>query len=454
MPALSTALFALSLVACQAEKKPAPLPKVLFLTHSAGFVHDVVKRPSPNELAIAERALIEAARGRYDVRCTQDCSEITAETLAGVQAVCFYTTGELPISEAGKSALMTWLQNGGAFVGLHCATDTFYQYQPYVDMIGGLFNGHPWHQPVRVLVEANDHPATAKLPNPIEITDEIYQFKDWQRHPLEVLLTLDPSSVEIVKGARADGDYAVSWCKPWGRGRVFYTSLGHREEVWANPVYREHVLGGLEWALRGPDYSAHAPKRATVLFDGKDLGAFATRDGAAATWKLADGYAEVNGGGDVVSKATFGDALFHVEFRSPDMGAQAKGQERGNSGVYLQGRYELQVLDSFGLKPELGDCGAIYGKKVPDVNACKPAGEWQSYDIRFTAPRFDASGAKTANARVSVWQNGIPIHRDVEIDGPTGGAIGQAEAATGPLLLQDHGNPVRYRNVWVLPIGG
>ena len=175
--------------AALAPARSAPLPKVLFLTHSAGFVHDVVKRPSPGELALAERGLSDAAKGRYDVRCTQDCAEISAETLAGVQAVCFYTTGELPISDAGKSALMSWMQNGGAFVGLHCATDTFYQYQPYVDMIGGLFDGHPWHQAVRVRVDEPKHPATAKLPSTLELTDEIYQFKAWQRHPLAVLMS-------------------------------------------------------------------------------------------------------------------------------------------------------------------------------------------------------------------------------------------------------------------------
>lgn len=457
---LTVVCIASLLVGCKTDAgsesaaKPGPLPKVLFLTHSAGFVHDVVRRKSPDELALAERALIEALDGRYEVRCTQDCGEIDARTLAGVKAVCFYTTGELPISDAGKSALMKWIQDGGAFVGIHSATDTFYQYQPYVDMIGGLFDGHPWTQPVRVFVEDPNHQSTAKLPRPWSIADEIYQFKEWQRHPLCVLLSLDPKSVEVAKGKRGDEDYAVAWCKPWGRGRVFYTSLGHLPEVWANQAYREHLLGGFDWAVFGPDYSPPAPRGARVLFDGRNLDGFATREGAPASWKLAEGYAEVSGGGDLVSKATFGDALIHVEFRSPEMGPDAKGQERGNSGVYLHGRYEIQVLDSFGLAPGLGDCGALYGKKAPDANACKPASEWQSYDIRFTAPRFDAAGAKTANARISVWHNGIPIHRDVEVDGPTGGAIGQGETATGPLLLQDHGNPVRYRNLWVSPLGG
>ncbi|MCE9596295.1 MAG: ThuA domain-containing protein [Planctomycetes bacterium] len=439
--------------AASEPKSGEPLPKVLFLTHSAGFVHDVVKRPTPNELSIAERGLTDAANGRFDVRCTQDCGEIEAAALAGVQAVCFYTTGELPISDAGKSALMSWIQNGGAFVGLHCATDTLYQYQPYVDLIGGTFNGHPWHQQVRVVVEDRAHSSMVKLGDGFGVTDEIYQFKNFERHPLHVLLTLDPTSVDASLGARADRDYALAWCKPWGRGRVFYTALGHRPELWSDAGYLGLVLGGLEWALHGPDLSEPAPRGATVIFDGKSLDGLATRDGASAKWKVEQGFAEVNGTGDVVSKMLFGDALIHVEFRSPNSGPTKHGQERGNSGVYVHGRYEVQVLDSWGVKAEVGDCGAIYGKKAPDVNACKPPEEWQSYDLRFTAPRFDAEKKKTANARLSVWLNGIPIQRDVEVDGPTGGALGPAEAPTGPLLLQDHGDPVRYRNVWVRPLG-
>ncbi len=434
--------------------EPRALPKVLFLTRGIAYVHDVVKRSAPDKLSIAEQGLTDAAKGRFDVHCTQDCDEINPKTLAGVQAVFFMTQGQIPISDANKVALLDWIKAGGAFIGAHCGADTLADYAPYVQMVGGTFNEHPWHQEVNVLVEDKTHLSTVMLPDSFKVNDEIYQFKEWQRHPLHVLLTLDMKSVDTSKCKRKDLDYGLAWCKEWGRGHVFYTALGHEAALWTDPKFTKLVLGGIDWAISAKDLPERTPKGATALFDGKDLASWTTRDGGAAKWKIEDGYAEVNGTGDIQSKTSFGDALYHVEFRVPKSPAEATGQERGNSGVYLQGRYEIQVLDSFGRKEDTGDCGAIYSKKAPDQNACKKEEEWQSYDIRFTAPKIDAGGKKTANARVSVWQNGIPIHSDVEIDGPTGGAIGTAEVATAPLLLQDHGHTVRYRNVWVMPLGG
>ena len=445
------------------------IPPVLFFTHSAGFVHDVVKRPAPPVLAPAEKILTEAASGRFRVTCSQDCGDITAANLANYSALVFMTTGELPLAPADRQALMDWIAHGGAFVGVHCATDTFYEYAPYVDMIGGTFDGHPWHEEVTVRIDdwryLGSHVrdlALAQKEKPFVLTDEIYQFRNFRRHPVRVLATLDPASVDVALGKRADGDYALAWARDWGEGRVFYSALGHREEVWRNPDFQELLMGGLHWAMRGPDFPARAPKGARVLLGfgvkpkaPSDLEKWQHADGSAAGWREhGEGIEVVAGKGDLLSKETFGDGLYHVEFQTPAM-PEATGQARGNSGVYLQGRYEVQVLDSYGLELGLGDCGAIYGKKIAAVNASRPPERWQSYDIEFTAPRFDAgasgsAGKKSANARMTVWHNGIKIHDDVEVDGPT--AAGQtSEAPLGPLLLQDHGNPVRYRNVWLLP---
>ena len=193
------------------------------------------------------------------------------------------------------------------------------------------------------------------------------------------------------------------------------------------------------------------PADAVVLFDGKDLSNWAYVDsGKPAEWKVENGYMEVKGG-NIRSKQEFGDHQLHVEFWLPRM-SDAAGQGRANSGVYVQGSYEIQVLDSYGLKSGGGDCGAIYGVGPPMTNACRPAEQWQTYDIFFRAARFDANGAKTANARMSVLHNGVWIHVDVEVPGPTAAAMPRDEKAPGPVMLQDHGSPVRFRNVWVRPL--
>lgn len=190
------------------------------------------------------------------------------------------------------------------------------------------------------------------------------------------------------------------------------------------------------------------PADAVVLFDGKDLSGWTYRDGRPADWKIENGYMEVRGG-DIMSKRKFGDFQLHVEFWLPDTGG-AQGQARANSGVYLQGRYEIQVLDSYGLKPSYGDCGGLYGIAKPIVNACRPPKQWQSYDITFRGPR--SQDGKTSEARVTVLQNGVWIHDCVAVPHTTPGAIDQDVTTPGPILLQDHGCPIRYRNVWVRPL--
>ena len=151
----------------------------------------------------------------------------------------------------------------------------------------------------------------------------------------------------------------------------------------------------------------------------------------------------------VNSQQTFGDALWHIEFRLPYQPLD-RGQGRGNSGVYVQGCYEVQVLDSFGLDGRHDECGSIYSVAAPRVNACLPPLEWQTYDIDFTAPKF-VDGQKVANARMTVRHNGILIQDDVEVAAITPAGSQSEERPLGPLYLQDHGNPVRYRNIWVKP---
>ena len=189
-----------------------------------------------------------------------------------------------------------------------------------------------------------------------------------------------------------------------------------------------------------PTMAAKAPEGAIVLFSGKDNNHF---PGSKVD---ADGLLEQGAN----SSDTFGDCTLHVEFMLSYM-PKARGQGRSNSGVYLQSRYETQVLDSFGLAGKNNECGGIYTIAAPKVNMCFPPLTWQTYDIDFTAAKYDESGKKTANARMTVKHNGIVIHENVELPHTTTSAPLKEENTPGPLHLQNHGNPVRYRNIWVLP---
>ena len=199
--------------------------------------------------------------------------------------------------------------------------------------------------------------------------------------------------------------------------------------------------------------AAPLPDNAIILFNGKNLDRWVKTNGRdPASWTLVEGGAMQVKGGDIMTKEKFdGHFKLHVEFRVPYM-PKATGQARGNSGVYLQGRYEVQVLDSYGLKSQDNDCGGIYKVAIPLVNACKAPTVWQSYDIDFHAPVFEG-GKKVKPAQISVLQNGVPIHKDVAIpvDNTTSG-LGGDPSTPGPIMLQDHGNPVQYRNIWLIPL--
>jgi hypothetical protein len=223
---------------------------------------------------------------------------------------------------------------------------------------------------------------------------------------------------------------------------VFTGENNYRAELANGKITIKSDNGG-PWTMekterKSPTLGAKPPAGAIVLYDGSSADA----------WQ--NGHVDDRGllQAGTKTKQSFGDCTLHVEFYLPFMPA-ARGQARGNSGVYLQDRYEVQVLDSFGLKGENNECGGIYTQAAPSVNMCLPPLTWQTYDIDFEAARFDAEGKKTKNAVITVKHNGVTIHDRQQIKGPTGG--GKPEGPSGGALqLQGHGNPVFYRNVWIV----
>lgn len=201
----------------------------------------------------------------------------------------------------------------------------------------------------------------------------------------------------------------------------------------------QHVLGYLQPLRRySSTEGAAPPPHAIVLFDGRST------DRLKNAKVSEEGLLQI--GAETVDPVR--DFTLHAEFKTPYM-PYARGQARGNSGFYLQKRYEVQVLDSFGLEPQNNDAGALYKFKAPDLNMSFPPLSWQTYDIHFTAARFDDAGARVAKARITVWHNGVVIHNQLELDNKTGGGSVEGPQPL-PILFQNHGNPVEFRNIWLV----
>ena len=199
------------------------------------------------------------------------------------------------------------------------------------------------------------------------------------------------------------------------------------------------------------------PSDAVVLFRGEDLSAWQHPDGSAPGWKIeGNAMVVVPGTGSIETKQSFGDVQLHVEWRTPADTTGRSGQNRGNSGIFFQKRYEVQVLDSYQNRTySNGQAGSVYKQHIPAVNASTPPGTWQTYDIVFEAPEFEENGDLAAPARVTVFHNGVLLHHDVKLEGVTayrGEPSYEAHAAKAPLMLQDHNHPVSFRNIWVRPL--
>jgi type 1 glutamine amidotransferase len=211
------------------------------------FTGDLTEKPKNSDKTVFEKYQDDFRRSTKVAVEKENCGRVNKETLKNFDVVLFFTTGN-PLTKDELADLEDWVKAGGAFAGTHCATDTLYG-TTYGALVGGYFDGHPWHQKIKVNVEDAKHPAAAGFTTGDEITDEIYQFKDgpYSREKLHIILSVDNSSIDTTKGKRKDMDYAISWCQEFGKGKTFYTSLGHRKEVWKDERFQKHLLGGLKW---------------------------------------------------------------------------------------------------------------------------------------------------------------------------------------------------------------
>jgi type 1 glutamine amidotransferase len=449
-----------------APASPAKDRHVLIYSRTLGFRHGSIP------VGVKALQMLGEKTGAYTSVCTEDPTAF--DDLTSFDAILLVnTTGDClapqkdDLSDEQKAALERRKENlrrfvveGKGLVGSHAATDCFYSWKEFGDMMGGYFTGHPWTTEVPLKLDAPGHPLIAMFDpeNTFVIKDEIYQFgprgnqhQPYSRDRLRVLLSLDAAQFDV-------------WIQNYGQGRVFYCSLGHFNEVYWDPTVLRHYLAGIQYAMGDlpadatPSGSVSMNSRTIELFNGRNLDGWKLRRDRGSQWVVGEVMIDsadptnlmvqgsagdlVNAQGrgvDLITVDEFGDCTLEIDLMVP---------RRSNSGIYLQGNYEIQVLDSYG-KQQMspGDLGGIYGAAAPATNAAKAPGEWQTFLIEFQAPRFE-DGQKVKNAIFKkIVLNGEVIQENVEVAGPTGGNLGRGDVARGPLMLQgDHG-PVAFRNI-------
>ncbi|MFO8014827.1 MAG: ThuA domain-containing protein [Phycisphaerae bacterium] len=469
--------------------KPAKEHKMLIFTLCKGFRH--------SSIPYCTKALeiMGQASGVYTTVASDDPKVFAPDSLKRFDLVCFNnTTGNLFDDETLKKSLMDWVKAGGGVVGVHAATDVGgWKWPEFKQMMGGVFSGHPWHEDVGIKVDDPDHPIAKVLGGEgFIVKDEIYQFNKgfYSRENLRVLLSLDMTCTSK-KGKRDDQDYGVSWIRDWGKGRMFYCSLGHRHEIFWNPKVMRFYLAGIQWAagdLKG-DATPSAklspqPKAARVpasakkkadagplrlrtfaapkdegqwitLFDGdkEDLQKHwgSGRDGDIPKgWSVKDGALAAAGKGPMIwTKEEFGDFVLDLEFKTT--GNSGVFFRTGNPGNPVQTGFEMQVLNSGGQKnPGKHSCGAVYDALAPTANPMKND-EWNRAVItcRDNTIRIEMNGTPIIDMDLNKWNTprknpdgSKNKYKTALKDFPREGHIG----------FQQHGHPVLFRNIRVKPL--
>jgi len=463
--------------------QPAKPRKMLIFNLCKGFRHGSIPFADKAFQVMGEKT------GAFTTVSSSDPEVFRPESLRQFDAVCFNnTTGALFNDEALKKSLMDWVRAGHGVVGVHAATDVGgWKWPEFHQMMGGVFSGHPWHEDVGIKVDDPDHPIAKVLGGKgFIVKDEIYQFNKgiYSRDDLRLLLSLDMSCTNP-KGKRKDNDYGVSWVRSWGAGRVFYCSLGHRNEIFWNPAIMKFYLAGIQYAMGDlkadatptvklspqpkaagvPDadkkkaqarpvelriFAAPASAEWVTLFGGKqaDLAAHWNNGAggpAGDNWVIQDGAAICEGKGTYLwTKEQFGDFILDLEFKT-----------WGNSGIFfrtgnpkdkVQTGIEMQVLNSGG-KKELGkhDCGAVYDALAPSSNPVKND-EWNHCVLtcRDNKILIAINGKQVIDMDIDEWDTARQNpdgsknkYKKPLKDFPRKGYIG----------LQTHGAKVGYRNI-------
>jgi len=432
------------------EERPTgqTLPRVLYLTHSAGFAHSV--------LPFSEEVLLALGRSdnAFHIDITRDAAILTADVLSRYDVVVFFTTGELPLNPQQQEDFLAFIRSGGGFVGIHSATDTFYDWSAYGELLGGYFDNHPWRQNVTVKVENPAHPITKHLSESFRISDEIYQFKNWTRENVNVLLSLDISSVDVDSPQvhRTDNDFALAWTKSYGAGRMFYTALGHEEVVWRDDRFQKLVVNGILWAAGKPQTLATGDKW-QLLFDGE------TTQG----WRgykrdtIPNGWQAINGTLTRVSQA--GDILTTGKYENFELSFEWRLESKGNSGVFFRvseegavvwhSGPEFQLLHNAGHRDgndPITSAGSNYAIHPPVADVTRPIGTWNTSRLIVNQGQVEhwMNGFHLLSYEINSpdWQERVNASKFVDL--PLYG-----QTPSGHIGIQDHGDPVSFRNVMI-----
>jgi hypothetical protein len=463
------AVLAVTPLFCQPQ---APKIKTLLIIGGAAGGHDW-KTVSP----LLKKQLNDS--GRFDVRVTEEFRDSGPETLEGYDLVVvnYYDARrkEFQWSERARQALTEFVKSGKGLVIYHFSIASFEDWPEWEKLSGGNLrpnNGH--HSPAHdftVEIKDNDHPITRGLRRSFhQHEDELYANLRWQPEShYQVLATAWDDHNHYGGKAKqpipGEGIHQpVMWTVQYGRGRVFVTVLGHDATAVKLPGFVTTFTRGAEWAATGnvtspapqrlrevtPGLGAAPPSDAVVLFDGEDMSGWMKKDGSPSGCKAENGEMICRrGAGDAHTRMKFKSAQIHLEFNIPSMPKET-GQSRGNSGVYLQGITELQILDCYNNPTySTGAVGAVYGQYPPLVNAARKPEEWSSYDIVFRTPKCDERGQELEPGSVTLFLNGVLVQDHMLL------RFRKGMCEPGSLMLQEYSgwrpepeNTMKFRNMW------